>query len=88
MTAATPRPGHDDAQPSPAASARMAGDLEVPRPLRLILTAGWKLAESAGLPVAAWAGGRARAGLRASFLVSAAGQRSLRQGRGVLRLAG
>jgi hypothetical protein len=41
----------------------MAGDLEVPRPLRLILTAGWNLAESAGLPVAAyavaaWAGGR------------------------------
>ncbi|HEY6785728.1 MAG TPA: hypothetical protein VI365_00295 [Trebonia sp.] len=41
----------------------MAGDLEVPRPLRLILTAGWNLAESAGLPVAAyavaaWADGR------------------------------
>jgi hypothetical protein len=37
-------------------------DLKVPRPLRLILTAGWNLAESAGLPlaacaVAAWAGG-------------------------------
>jgi uncharacterized membrane protein len=32
----------------------MAGDLEVPRPLRLLLTAGWSLAESAGLPVAAY----------------------------------
>jgi hypothetical protein len=41
----------------------MAGDLEVPRPLRLVLTAGWNLTESAGLPVAAyavaaWIGGR------------------------------
>jgi hypothetical protein len=41
----------------------MAGDLEVPRPLRLVLTAGWNLAESIGLPVAAyavaaWADGR------------------------------
>ena len=41
----------------------MAGDLEVPRPLRLILTAGWNLTESVGLPVAAyavaaWPGGR------------------------------
>jgi hypothetical protein len=32
----------------------MAGDLEVPRPLRLLFTAGWSLAESAGLPVAAY----------------------------------
>ncbi len=41
----------------------MAGDLEVPRPLRLLLTAGWSLGESVGLPVAAyavaaWLGGR------------------------------
>lgn len=28
--------------------------LEVPRPLRLILTAGWSLTESAGLPTAAY----------------------------------
>jgi uncharacterized membrane protein len=52
MTAATVR-----ARPSGA------GDLEVPRPLRLLLTAGWSLGESAGLPVAAyavaaWLGGR------------------------------
>jgi hypothetical protein len=41
----------------------MAGDLELPRPLRLLLTAGWNLTESVGLPVAAyvvaaWLGGR------------------------------
>ncbi|HEY5354843.1 MAG TPA: hypothetical protein VIK57_20550 [Streptosporangiaceae bacterium] len=38
-------------------------DLVLPRPLRLLLTAGWNLAESVGLPVAAyavaaWLGGR------------------------------
>jgi hypothetical protein len=33
----------------------MAEDLKVPRPLRLLLTAGWSLAESVGLPVAAYA---------------------------------
>lgn len=32
----------------------MAGDLELPRPLRLLLTAAWSLTESAGLPVAAY----------------------------------
>ena len=32
-----------------------AGDPELPRPLRLIRTAGWSLAESLGLPVAAYA---------------------------------
>jgi hypothetical protein len=41
----------------------MAGDLEVPRPLRLILTAAWSLSESVGLPAVAyvagaWLGGR------------------------------
>jgi hypothetical protein len=37
------------------AAARAAGDLELPRPLRLLLTAGWNLTESIGLPVAAYA---------------------------------
>ncbi len=37
-----------------AGSTRSAGDLEVPRPLRLLLTAGWSLTESAGLPAAAY----------------------------------
>jgi hypothetical protein len=48
-------------------------DLELPRPLRLLLTAGWSLAESAGLPVAAylvaaWLDGR-DAGLVAGLAV-------------------
>ena len=43
--------------------ASVGGNLEVPRPLRLFLTAGWSLGESVGLPVAAyavaaWLGGR------------------------------
>jgi hypothetical protein len=63
MTAAMVRARSDGAGPCPAANARMAGDLEVPRPLRLILTAAWSLSESVGLPavayvVAAWLGGR------------------------------
>jgi hypothetical protein len=32
-----------------------AGDLELPRPLRLLVTAGWNLTESIGLPLAAYA---------------------------------
>jgi hypothetical protein len=60
VTAGEPDDGEG---PFPAAGARVAGDLEVPRPLRLVLTAGWNLTESVGLPVAAyavaaWAGGR------------------------------
>ncbi len=55
--------GSPAAGSSPAADPRGAGDLELPRPLRLLLTAGWNLAESVGLPVAAyaaaaWLGGR------------------------------
>jgi hypothetical protein len=55
MTAGMKSAPHDGALPLRAASACMAGYLEVPRPLRLILTAGWNLTESAGLPVAAYA---------------------------------
>ena len=63
MTGATAREYDDDAGPIPVAIAGVVGDLEVPRPLRLILTAGWNLTESVGLPVAAyavaaWADGR------------------------------
>jgi hypothetical protein len=52
----------------------MSQDLEVPRPLRLLLTAGWSLTESAGLPVgayaiAAWIDGR-NAGLVAGLLAT------------------
>jgi hypothetical protein len=56
----------------------MAGDLEVPRPLRLLVTAGWNLTESVGLPavayvLAAWLGGRDAglvAGLAAIWLTA------------------
>jgi hypothetical protein len=44
-------PGECGRAPS---SALPAEGLEVPRPLRLALTAGWSLAESAGLPAAAY----------------------------------
>src|ERR1039457_4929035 len=50
----------------------MAEDLGLPRPLRLLLTAGWNLTESVGLPVAAyvvagWLDGR-NAGLIAGLV--------------------
>ena len=78
MTAAIARARSGGAGSCPAASARMAGDLEVPRPLRLILTAGWNLSESVGLPAAAyvagaWLGGRDAglvAGLAAIWLTA------------------
>ena len=54
MTAAMARARNNGAGSSPAASTCLAEDLEVPRPLRLALTAGWNLTESAGLPVAAY----------------------------------
>ena len=38
----------------PTASTSSAGDLELPRPLRLVLTAAWSLLESIGLPAAAY----------------------------------
>jgi hypothetical protein len=55
MAEALVRAPDDGAEFLPAAGACMAGYLEVPRPLRLILTAGWNLTESVGLPVAAYA---------------------------------
>jgi hypothetical protein len=72
MTAATVRARHDGAASFPAANACMAGYLEIPRPLRLLLTAGWNLTESVGLPVAAyvaagWLDGR-NAGLIAGLV--------------------
>jgi hypothetical protein len=54
MTAAPNRARDDAARAFPAVGC-MAGYLEVPRPLRLILTVGWNLTESVGLPVAAYA---------------------------------
>jgi hypothetical protein len=72
MTAAMVRAPHDGGGSFPAANGRMAEDLEIPRPLRLLLTAGWSLAESVGLPVAAytaagWLDGR-NAGLVAGLV--------------------
>jgi hypothetical protein len=69
MTAAITR--DDGAGSSPAASVHIIQDVELPRPLRLALTAGGNLSESAGLPVAAylvaaWPGGR-NAGLVAAL---------------------
>jgi hypothetical protein len=73
MTAAMVRSQHDGARSLTTGSACTAGDLEVPRPLRLLLTAGWSLTESVGLPVAAyvvaaWLDGR-DAGLVAGLAV-------------------
>jgi hypothetical protein len=48
------------------------GDLELPRPWRLILTAGWNLAESLGLPIAGYLAG-AMLGGRAVGMVAATG---------------
>jgi hypothetical protein len=78
MTAAPRTASPDGAGSSRAAGACTAGFLEVPRPLRLALTAGWNLTESAGLPLAvyalaAWAGGRDAglvAGLAAIWLTA------------------
>jgi hypothetical protein len=78
MTAAI-RARHDGAGSVPAANVWSAGDLELPRPLRLVFIAGWNLSESVGLPVAAfvaavWLDGRNAglvAGLAATWLTAA-----------------
>jgi len=48
----------------------MAEHLELPRPARLMLTAGWNLAESLGLPVAAYFAGAALGGRSAGMLAA------------------
>jgi hypothetical protein len=48
------------------------GELEMPRPWRLILTAGWNLAESLGLPAAGYLAGAALGG-QAAGMVTATG---------------
>jgi hypothetical protein len=45
-------------------------DLELPRPSRLALSAGWNLAESLGLPVAAYLAGEAVAGSTAGMVAA------------------
>lgn len=58
----------------PTDRAPASADLELPRPWRLVLTAGWNLGESLGLPVAAYLagaklGGGEDAGMLAATLV-------------------
>jgi hypothetical protein len=48
----------------------MAEHLELPRPWRLMLTAGWNLAESLGLPVAGYAIGAKLGGRDAGMLAA------------------
>ncbi len=50
----------------------MAEHLELPRPWRLTMTAGWNLAESLGLPVAAYFAGAAVDGRNAGMLAATA----------------
>ena len=50
----------------------MAEHLELPRPWRLILTAGWNLAESLGLPVAGYFVGAKLGGRDAGMLAATA----------------
>ncbi len=49
----------------------MAEHLELPRPCKLLLTAGWNLTESLGLPVIAYFAGAAFGGRNAGMLVAA-----------------
>lgn len=70
---------HPARRPADTLATTMAEWLELPRPLQLARTAGWNLAESAGLPVAAyalgtWLGGRDAglvAGLAAIWIAAA-----------------
>jgi hypothetical protein len=48
----------------------MAEHLELPRPCKLLLTAGWNLTESLGLPVIAYFAGAAFGGRNAGMLVA------------------
>jgi hypothetical protein len=62
---------------SAAASGRriliaMAEHLELPRPWRLMLTAGWNLAESLGIPVAGYFAGAALGGRDAGMIAATA----------------
>src|SRR6516225_10579875 len=50
----------------------MAEHLELPRPWRLMLTAGWNLAESLGLPVAGYFVGARLGGRDAGMLAATA----------------
>jgi hypothetical protein len=58
MAARRPNSTHlINASPEPAGVAPAAGDLELPAPAWLALTAGWNFAESLGLPLIAYVAG-------------------------------
>ena len=58
-------------RPDRTADVPVAGDVELPAPARLALTAGWSLAESLGLPLVAYAVG-ARLGGQGPGMAAAA----------------
>jgi hypothetical protein len=65
-------PAADALPPSKPAILPMAGDLELPAPARLALTAGWNLAESLGLPLIAYAVGERLGGQGLGMAAAAA----------------
>jgi uncharacterized membrane protein len=58
--------------PADPAALLATGDLELPAPARLALTAGWNLAESLGLPLVAYAVGERLGGQGAGMAAAAA----------------
>src|SRR5258705_4683295 len=62
----------DSPMPADAAALPATGDLELPAPARLALTAGWNLAESLGLPLAAYAVGERLGGQGAGMAAATA----------------
>jgi len=64
-----------DPAAGPAAASRglpLSGDVELPAPARLALTAGWNLAESLGLPLLAYAAGERLGGQGPGMAAAAA----------------
>jgi uncharacterized membrane protein len=59
-------------RPDRPADVPVAGDVELPAPARLALTAGWNLAESLGLPLVAYAVGGRLGGQGAGMAAAAA----------------
>ena len=58
--------------PEDSATRPVPGDLELPSPARLALTAGWNLAESLGLPVLAYVAGERLGGQGAGMVAATA----------------
>jgi hypothetical protein len=70
------RAGQDQSAKAPAAGESplpaSPADLELPAPARLVLTAGWNLAESLGLPVVAYLAGERLGGQGAGMIAATA----------------